>query len=404
VDDFSVAASLAGAIGSVDGGGEDLRPPVKMAEFEDVRAFFYGLSREIPLATSGQGDLDIYSPSGVMTMQIKTAVSEHEVAMLKARIRRAARQKAERGVPQWRRAFGFIEGDSGPEVDPATGPLVAEAYAAVLAGGSISDVARRFNTAGALGLTGKPWTASTVSAFLRKARNAGLRWHNGGIVGPGNWPALVSEETWRAVQAIIDAPHRKRPRSVTKHLLTGVMACGKCGVPMGGSHTLAKAIRYVCKSPDCRGVSVLAMNVEPVLFDAVAGRLAMPDAVELLKAEERDAAEAERLPGELAVLYARLETIGVAVGEGDLTPQQARAATETVNAKIAKLELAQQDTERLHVFDGIPLGTEAAVEAIKALSPDRFRAILDVLLSVTVEAVGKGSHNFDPTRVPLDWK
>ena len=97
--------------------------------------------------------------------------------MMKIRMRRAAKQKAERGEPKWKRAFGYL-GDT-YQLDPHTAPLVKQAYAAVLAGSSLGDVARMFNDAGAYGLTGRPWTQSTVSLFLRKPRNAGLRAHNG---------------------------------------------------------------------------------------------------------------------------------------------------------------------------------------------------------------------------------
>ncbi|WP_255322656.1 recombinase family protein [Mycobacterium kubicae] len=96
-----------------------------------------------------------------------------------------------------------------------------EAYAAVLAGASLGDVCRMWNDAGALtqrwvkpknadGQTirdaqpvveRRKWTQPQVSNFLRKPRNAGLRDHNGVVVGKGTWPALVDEDTWRAVRA-----------------------------------------------------------------------------------------------------------------------------------------------------------------------------------------------------------
>ena len=69
--------------------------------------------------------------------------------------------------------------------DPHTAPLVKQAYAHVLAGGSITDSARMLNAQDAFGLSGKPWTPSTLSLFLRKPRNAGLREHNGEIVTRG---------------------------------------------------------------------------------------------------------------------------------------------------------------------------------------------------------------------------
>ena len=35
-----------------------------MHELEDLRRFFTGLDRKIKLATTGQGEIDLYSPAG----------------------------------------------------------------------------------------------------------------------------------------------------------------------------------------------------------------------------------------------------------------------------------------------------------------------------------------------------
>ena len=67
--------------------------------------------------------------------------------MMKIRMKRAARQRAEQGIPKWKRAFGYL-GDT-YQPDPLTAPLVKQAYAAILAGGSITDIARTWNAAGA---------------------------------------------------------------------------------------------------------------------------------------------------------------------------------------------------------------------------------------------------------------
>ena len=163
--------------------------------------------------------------------------------MMKIRMRRAAKQKAQLGLPKWKRAFGYL-GDT-YQPDPHTARLVKQVYAHVLAGGSITDGARMLNAQDAFGLSGKPWTPSTLSLFLRKARNAGLREHNGELVydGDGNpvkgtWPALVDENTWHAAQSVLNAPGRAPGRkSVRRHLLTGVLKCGKCGSHVAGQWT-----------------------------------------------------------------------------------------------------------------------------------------------------------------------
>jgi DNA invertase Pin-like site-specific DNA recombinase len=377
-----------------------------MSELEELRRFFTTLGRQIPLATTGQGEIDLYSPTGVLTAQIKTAVSEHEVAMMKVRMRRAAKQKAEQGIPHWRNAFGYLP-DGSHQPDPQTAPLVKQAYADILAGASLNDVTRMLNDAGTLGLTGKPWTATTVRIFLRKPRNAGLRAHNGVILGQGTWPGLVEETVWRSAQDALTA-RSGRPaagrRASRRHVLTGVLLCGKpgCGGYLSGMPSTRGPICYACKR--CRGISVLAEQVEPLVYGIVGGRLAAPDAQDLLKAEIHDEAEAESIRLELATLYAEVENIGVERGQRLLTGPQAKIATDLINADIAALERKQQDQERLRVFQDLPLGRPEVLDAITRLSRDRFRAVVDVLATITVAPVGKGGNAFNPERVQVEWK
>jgi DNA invertase Pin-like site-specific DNA recombinase len=371
-----------------------------MSELEQLRKFFANLGREIPLATTGQGDVDLYSPTGVMMAQVKTAVSEHEIAMMKVRMRRAARAKAEQGAPHWRRAFGYLDGTHQP--DPTTAPLVKQAYNAILAGSSLTDICRLWNDAGALTINGKPWTTQLMSNFLRKPRNAGLREHNGEILGKGTWPGLVDESTWRAAQAAMAARPKPGRKTVRKHLLTGALGCGKCGHYLSGHLIVGGVLEYTCKK--CGGVAVRAASVEPLVYELVIGRLAMGDAADLLRAEIHDQAEAEAIRDELNTLYGELDKIGVERGQRLLTGAQAKIASDLILEDIAKLERRQQDTERVRVFDGLQLGTPNVALGVRALSPDRFRAVLDVLMTVTVAPVGKGSHVFDPERVQVVWR
>ena len=203
------------------------------------------------------GDADLSTDNGRLYARIKGAVGKSEIERKAARQRRAARQKAENGLPHWTRAFGYL-GDT-HQPDPHTAPLVKQAYAALLAGSSLKDIARIFNDAGAHGLkNGKPWTPSTVSLFLRAPRNAGLRSHNREILGKGTWPALVDESTWRAAQSKLNAPGRVAAgrKSVRRHRLTGVLHCGKpgCGGYMSGQWTNTGRITYTCMT--CRRVDV----------------------------------------------------------------------------------------------------------------------------------------------------
>jgi DNA invertase Pin-like site-specific DNA recombinase len=401
-----------------------------MAELETLRPQLepYG----VLLATTNIGVIDFRNADDVFRAQISTAMSEMEIAKMKIRMRRAARQKAERGIPQWTRAFGY-KTDGSREPDPFTAPLVVKAYAMILRGETLNGIGKFWNEAGALTLNGKLWTEPQVSNFLRKARNAGLRSHtteiNGEkrteIVGSGNWAALVDVDTWKAAQAVLENPSRKPGRkSVSRHPFTGVMQCGRPGCdgylrgnwvmqPTGGKSGRPKAgespvpsgevrhsITYSCRK--CHRVSVHARHIEPLLFELVGRRLAMPKSAHLLKADV-DPAQAERIRLELETLYARRRAIGIDRAKGLLDGEQAKAGTDYLNAEIAELESGLQDEERVRVFADIPVGEPEAVEAVRTLSPDRFRAVLAVMGTVYVMPVGKGGKVFDRDRVQVVW-
>jgi hypothetical protein len=366
--------------------------------------------KHLALATVS-GDVDLSTAQGRLVARLKGSVAAHEGEHRKARQLRATRQLAERGVPNWTRAFGYL-GDT-RQPDPVTAPLVKRAYAAVLAGASLGDVCRLFNEAGAMTVNGKPWTPTVVSKFIRKPRNAGLRTYGvrygrvtrDDVVGKGNWPELVDEQTFWAAQSVLDAPGRAPGRkSVRKHLLTGVLGCGKCGGHLSGAYVgkTTKQLTYICKS--CHGINVRAEYVEPLLLDIVGGRLAMADAVDLLKAEEHDTEQAESLRAQANSLLIRLDEIADERADGLLTGKQAQRATERINAKLVVIEHQQQDAERVRVFRDLPLGTPEAVDAVRALSPDRFRAVVDVLLTATVAPVGKSGRMFNPERLQVNWR
>ena len=56
------------------------------------------------------------------------------------------------------------------------------------------------------------------------------------------------------------------------------------------------------------------------------------------------------------------------------------------------------------MFDGLPLGRAEVADAIEKLSPDRFRAVLDVLATIIVLPVGRCGRVFNPERVQVNWR
>jgi hypothetical protein len=68
--------------------------------------------------------------------------------------------------------------------------------------------------------------------------------------------------------------------------------------------------------------------------------------------------DANTLPGEL-------DNLAVQRDEGLLAARQVKISTEIIQQKLDAIECKQQDSERLRVFDGIPLGKPEVADAVK---------------------------------------
>ena len=86
-----------------------------------------------------------------------------------------------------------------------------------------------------------------------------------------------------------------------------------------------------------------------------------------------------------------------------MTGEQVKIASDIIKGKIDALEHTEHDQERLRVLDGIPLGTDPAIDAVAELSADRFRAVMRLLVEIKIEGVGKGKHTFDEERIKVRW-
>ena len=70
------------------------------------------------LATTNIGVIDFRNADDVFRAQVSTAMSEMEIAKMKVRMRRAARQKAENGLPHWTRASATSATPTNPTRTP----------------------------------------------------------------------------------------------------------------------------------------------------------------------------------------------------------------------------------------------------------------------------------------------
>lgn len=384
---------------------------------DTVRLIETAQAKGVVLALVRGSDLDLSTPAGRLTADVLASVARHEIEQKSDRQRRATAQAAAQGRRVGgRRPFGY-EAD-GLTIKPCEAEAVRKAYRDVLAGVPLGQVAREWNAAGLRsgqvrwkdgrrGKKGEPstWTHDTVRLVLRNPRNAGLRQHDNQIVGKAVWPELVSEETWRATEALLSAPERRSggPGRAGQRMLTGVALCGICGSTVHSGRGNAAQRGYDLYR--CAGAGGhISRKLDPVdefVSAVVVERLARPDAADLLVDENRSDVGELR---ERAMTYrSRLDSLATEFADGELTTSQLRTATERIRAKLAGVEAELADAGRVSLL-GPMVRAEDVAAAWEGLDDHRRRAIIDVLMTVTLHPVGRGTRTFRPETVTIDWR
>jgi DNA invertase Pin-like site-specific DNA recombinase len=233
--------------------------------------------RGLALVTAN-GEADLTTDAGRLFARIKLAVARSEVERKSQRQRDAARQRSELGKPPLGvRLTGYTPKG---ELVPEEAELVKRIFADFLTTRNLRKVARALNDDGIVTRRGKPWHPSTVQTILRNPRYAGRAVYQGQQTGQrGAWVALVTDESFEAVQAVLDNPERVSNGTGSterKHLGSGLYLCAVCEEPVsawsGG--------RYRCRAG--AHVNRAQGPVDDYVRQVIAARLALPDLADLL--------------------------------------------------------------------------------------------------------------------------
>lgn len=380
------------------------RSPLQLEQFVD-RCESAGV---LDLATVS-GDLNLGTGDGLLTARIKGAVAAQEITNIRKRVRAKKAELARDGKPSGggTRPFGF-ELDR-VTVVPAEADLIREAATAVLGGESITGVCRRWNAAGIPTVTGAKWSTPVLRSILQAPRVAGLRAHNGAIVGEAVWPAILEREQWEPLAAMLAARAIGGDRNTTAHLLTGLLVCGNCGDPLNsGKNNGLRA--YRCSRAEGKrngcGLSIAAEPLEDHVVAEVAAKLDTPGFLSALHADQDATATAEDYR-EVVTIEGKLTELADEWAADRLTMAEwktARTALET------RLDAARERIARTP--------TPVTTDAMKAMSGkgeflalwgglDRAhrREFLGLFVeSITITPAVRGRNRFDPARATIKWR
>jgi site-specific DNA recombinase len=364
--------------------------------------------RGVPTHTVKAGPLDLATPSGRLVARQLGAVARYEVEHAVERQKRARQQAADAG--RWsggRRPYGY-EPD-GMTVRPDEARVVADATDATLLGVSLRTQCADLNTAGRATSTGRAWAPSELKKVLLRPRNAGLRQHRGNVIGKAVWPAIVLEEKWRAVVALLTAADRRTsPGSAHRWLLSGIARCGVCDAPVRVTmmaHIRASVPSYACSDGKC--VVRNAAEVERLVEMVVVKRLQRRDAIGLL-APAAPGVDMAALNAEQENLQQRLDELADDLG---IDERMMARRSQRLRERLDEIAEIKAVAGRGNVLAAVVNADDPAA-AWASYDLSRKRTIIDMLMTIRILRAKKGRRPgwkpgqsyFDPSTVKIGWK
>jgi site-specific DNA recombinase len=332
------------------------------------------------------------------TLAYEGVESSHESEKISVRARRGKRMAAMSGRPVGRVGFGFrriYDPETGkldtqvPHPDQA--PIVREIIKRISRGDASEAIARDLNRRGVSVPAQKPdkprmlWSGAQVRQIAVKPSYAGMRVHQGRILGDANWAPLVDPDLWLAAHARLTVPGRRPPSGPgLAHWLAGAVTCGLCGGVLRSAKRSTGRDAYACG--DCHRVSASARLLEPAVRRLILARWRRADFGRLLIPRRDDAAlraaemEEAALRAQIGDAYAKA---ALPVGKGGIS---AGALASIEAGLLPRVEAAAERARRLSLPPAMADLVGVDVEACwDDLSPSTRRDVVRFLAHLVLD-------------------
>ncbi|OZC98924.1 recombinase [Rhodococcus sp. 06-221-2] len=382
------------------------RRPLELESFIDLCE-----THRTEIRTVHAGTMDLSTASGKMLARMLGAAARHEVEHSIERQKRAKQQAAVAGTFRGgRRSFGY-EPD-GMHTRAAEAGAIRDAAPRLLAGVSLSQIAREWNEAGLrTSFGGNPFDSREVKKVMLRPRNAGHVLHEGKRVGLGAWETIIDPDTLAALESLLMDPSRGHSAGRERRYQgSGVYLCGKCGLTMLTASQSSGKGKPKARAYRCRGGAHLARVAAPLddyVTALVVGRLAAPDAA-ILRGDDASGIDVEGLKSKRAGIQARMDQLAELFSAGDIDASQLRAGTSKMRVELDTIEADIAKARQSSALANLVLGGDDIAEAWEALSADVRGKVIDALMTVTLLPAPRGRQPgggyFNPEYVEIDWK
>jgi len=181
---------------------------------------------------------NLQDPDDRYTLRIEVAHACRTSDDASRRLRDQKQERAESGLPNGARAFGYTP--DGLTIMAREAAIVREIFDRFCQGETPFSIAADLSRRGLKTAKGGAWTEATVRRQLRNKHVAGICWHNGREVAVGKWLPIIPREQWDFAQELLTfrsaaaQKQRARNRAPRAYILRGLVICGNCGTTMAG--------------------------------------------------------------------------------------------------------------------------------------------------------------------------
>jgi DNA invertase Pin-like site-specific DNA recombinase len=373
------------------------RQPKELESFIDL------VERKGALLASVSGDHDLATPEGRLTARIIGAVARAESEHKSRRIKRKHLEMAQAGElwTSGQRPYGYAAG--GMSIVPHEAEVIRDSVRRILAGESIRSICLDLNRKGEQTSGGSSWNQRALKRVLIRARNAGFRDHKDVGLVKGKWPAILEEQDWRRIVAILTDPTRGRTGPPRRYLLSGLLRCGKCGKRLvAGPKSIGRSRSYWCMPAPygCGKISIVAGWVEEFVADEVIRTLQNPSRTD---GEAKDEGDSQALE-ELARDRAQLEELAGTYGRKEITLGEWLAARRPIEARTAAAQASIVESSRTTLRRRLANEGTDLREIWPSMTVEKARAVIESVIDHIVVKPTGGNAHVGSSRLEPVWR